>query len=282
MLRKLLFIFIAFLSTQGLMAQSGELKGKVLDKETREAIPFANVVVELNGNLVGGGSTDFDGNYTVKPIPVGKYTVKASYVGYKTMQQEGVIVRNEKITFLDLKLTGSSQQIEEIEVVSYKIPLISKDNTSSGSAMTSEEIEKMPGRSAAAVATTVAGVYSEDGEIGSIRGARSSGNVTYVDGVKIIGSSAIPQSAIAETAVITGGLPAKYGDATGGIINITTKGPSNKLFGGIEGITSNFLDGYNYNLVGLTISGPLVTKQNPDYPDKRDAVLGYIFSGEYR
>ncbi len=282
MLRKLLFIIFAFLATQGLMAQNGELKGKVLDKETREAIPFANVVVELNGNLVGGSSTDFDGNYTVKPIPAGKYTVKASYVGYKTMQQEGVVIRNEKITFLDLELTSSSQQIEEVEVVSYKVPLISKDNTTSGSTMTSEEIEKMPGRSAAAVATTVAGVYSENGEIGSIRGARSSGNVTYVDGVKIIGSSSIPQSAIEETAVITGGLPAKYGDATGGIINITTKGPSNKLFGGVEGVTSKFFDPYNFNLVGFTLSGPLVSKTNPDYPDKKDAILGYIFSGEYQ
>ena len=281
MLRKLLFIIIAFLATQGLMAQSGTLKGKVLDKETREAIPFANVVVELNGNLVGGGSTDFDGNFTVKPIPVGKYTVKASYVGYKTMQIEGVIIRNEKITFQDMELISSSQTIEEVVVVDYQVPLISKDQTSSGSTMTSEEIEKMPGRSAAAVATTVAGVYSEDGEIGSIRGARSTGNVTYVDGVKIIGSSSLPQSAVAEVAVITGGTPAKYGDATGGIVSITTKGPSNRWFGGVEGVTSNYLDNYNYNLLGFSISGPIASKTNPEYPDKKDAVLGFILSGEY-
>ncbi|MCF8373369.1 MAG: TonB-dependent receptor [Bacteroidales bacterium] len=282
MLRKLLFIIFAFLATQSLMAQSGELKGKVLDKETREAIPFANVVVELNGNLVGGSSTDFDGNYTVKPIPAGKYTVKATYVGYKTMQQEGVVIRNEKITFLDLELNSSSELIEEVEVVSYKVPLISKDQTQSGSTMTSEEIEKMPGRSAAAVSITVAGVYSENGEVGSIRGARSSGNVTYVDGVKVIGSSSLPQSAIEEVSVITGGVPAKYGDVTGGVTNLTTKGPSNKLFGGAEGITSHFLDPYDYNLIGLSISGPLVTKQNKEYPDKRDAVVGYIISGEFQ
>ena len=40
--------------------------------------------------------------------------------------------------------------------------------------------------------------------------------------------------------VITGGVPANYGDVTGGIIAITTRGPSAKYFGSIEGVSSGF------------------------------------------
>lgn len=280
MLRKLLVVLIAFFSVSGLFAQSGTLKGKVFDKDTKEEIPFANIVVLKDGNQIAGTSSDFDGTYTIKPIPAGKFTIKCSFVGSNTLEQSGVIINAEKITFLDLAMTSSNQQIDEVEIIEYKVPLVSKDQTQSGETMTSDQIEKMPGRSAAAVTTSVAGVYSEDGEVGSIRGARSGGNVTFVDGVKVIGSTSLPQSAIAEVSVITGGLPAKYGDATGGIQNITTKGPSNQLFGGVEFLTSSLVDSYDYNLLGFSISGPLWSRTSKQYPDKKDVIMGYFISGE--
>jgi outer membrane receptor protein involved in Fe transport len=42
--------------------------------------------------------------------------------------------------------------------------------------------------------------------------------------VKVIGAFSIPKAAIKEMSVLTGGIPAQFGDATGGIIIITTKG----------------------------------------------------------
>ena len=79
-----------------------------------------------------------------------------------------------------------------------------------------------------------------------------------------------PKSAIEEVAVITGGLPANYGDATGGIISITTRGASSFFFGGIEAVSSGFkvgdnvygLDNYGYNLVEGILSGPLLMKKD--------------------
>ena len=44
----------------------------------------------------------------------------------------------------------------------------------------------------------------------------------------------LPKSAIEEVSVMTGGVPANFGDATGGIISITTRGASRTYFGGIE------------------------------------------------
>jgi outer membrane receptor for ferrienterochelin and colicin len=279
MIRRLLNTFAALILSAGLMAQSGTLNGRVTDANTGEPIPFANIVIELNGSTVTGGTTDFDGNFSIKPIPAGKYDVVASYVGYAAVKVTNVQIPAGKITFQNFTLKPAAEILKEVEVVEYKVPLISKDQTSSGGTVTSEEIAKMPGRSAAAVATTVAGVYSENGEVGSIRGARSEGTVYYVDGVKVRGSSAVPKSAIEQVQVITGGLPAQYGDVTGGVISLTTKGPTREFFGGAEFVTSQYLDPYGYNLGGVMLSGPIISVKEKGSERKR-TLAGFLISVE--
>ena len=49
----------------------GTLNGTITDASTGEPIPFANVTIEENGNVVTVGMTDFDGNYSINPIPAG-------------------------------------------------------------------------------------------------------------------------------------------------------------------------------------------------------------------
>ncbi len=285
MTRNLLLALFILSISGGIFAQNGTLMGKVTDSENGEPIPFANVSIMQNGSVVTGGMTDFDGKYKISSIPAGKYDLKASYMGYKSLQLNGLKIISGKIIFQNFKLSPSTQVLQEVEIKEYKVPLISKDATESGGTVTSEDIAKMPGRSAASVATTVGGVYSENGQIGSIRGARSEATVYYVDGVKVRGTSAVPKSAMEEVAVITGGLPAKYGDATGGIISITTKGPSRKLFGGAEVVTSHFLDPYDYNLVELTVSGPMLFKKEKDPNDstkvKKTPIAGYFVSASF-
>ena len=56
----------------------------------------------------------------------------------------------------------------------------------------------------------------------------------------------VPTSGIEQITAITGGVPAKYGDATGGIIAVTSKGPSSKISGGFEYETSALFDSYNH------------------------------------
>lgn len=281
MLRKLFYVISALLLANGLFAQSGSLKGKVIDEGTKEPIPFANVTIEENGKVITGGTTNFDGEFTIKPITPGKYTVKASYVGYTASQVNGVVVKGGVITFQDFKLKSSSKQLGEVEVKEYKNPLIDKDATMAGGSVTSEDIKKMPGRSASSIAQTVGGVYSAGGTGDlSIRGARSEGTVYYVDGVKVIGSSAVPKSALEQVTVITGGLPAQYGDATGGIISVTTKGPSNKLNGGMEFQTTQFLDAYGSTIFGLNLMGPLYTKKEEGSASKK-ALVGFLLSTEF-
>ncbi|RLD48748.1 MAG: TonB-dependent receptor, partial [Bacteroidetes bacterium] len=84
MLKKLLFFVSIIVFTQGVYAQSGTLQGKIYDGGNKEPIAFGNVSIYQNGSLVNGAMTDFNGKYTIKPIPAGTYTVKATYMGYKT------------------------------------------------------------------------------------------------------------------------------------------------------------------------------------------------------
>src|SRR5690606_29026390 len=181
--------------------------------------------------------------------------------GVQTCALPIFVVNADRITFLDntaLGLPTDVKAIDEVVVVAYKVPLINKDGGPSGATITREDISRLPVRSAAGVASTVGGVSTNEGsgEI-SVRGSRSDGTYFFIDGIKVRGSSNLPKSAIEEVSVITGGLPANYGDATGGIIAVTTRGPSAKYFGSLEGVTSGFYfkgkdpDGYDGKVFGL-------------------------------
>ena len=276
MIRNLL-LTIGLVLTANLLvfSQSGSLSGKVFDKTTKEPLPFVNIIVELGGTQAGGTTSDFDGKYTIKPISPGKYDIKATYVGYKPIMVRGVIIKSDQITFENITMESTMIDIPTFEIIEYEIPLIDPDKTSSGATMTAAEIAKMPNRSANAIATTVGGVFSSDGERGSVRGQRSEGTVMYIDGIRVRGSSSLPESAIEQVSVILSGVPAQYGDATGGIINVTTKGPSREFGAGLELQTSQFLDAYGYNRLGLNMQGPLLWNK-----DKTSSLLGYFIAGE--
>ena len=118
--------FIAVLSVQAQVG-TGSLKGKVTDKKTGEPLPFVSIVLENRGTQVSGGSSDFDGNYFIKPIDPGTYDVLVSYVGYQTMKQTGVVVNSNIITFLNLGLSSSGMELKYVEVIAYTVPLTQRD-----------------------------------------------------------------------------------------------------------------------------------------------------------
>lgn len=275
MLKKLLFTLCIVLTSWSLaFAQQGRLKGVITDKATGETIPFANVVLENGGTQAGGASSDFDGNFDINPIPPGTYDLKATFVGYNTFIMKGIVISANKITFQDIQLSMQSEVLDAVEIVDYKVPLISKDQTSSGATITAEEIAKMPSRSADAVAATVGGVFqSSDGDM-NMRGARSEGTVYYVDGVRVIGSASVPQSAIDQVEVMLSGTPAMYGDVTGGIINMTTKGPSRTFGAGVE--LEQSVDGYGHSRAGINLQGPLIKGKKAE-----TALLGFFLAGEF-
>jgi len=295
MLRKILLaLAIAMGCVLSVSAQVGQgtVKGKILDEETGEPVPFANVALMDGPDQVLGTTTDFDGEYTLKPIPPGSYDIQISYVGYQTRRVANVSVASDRITEVDGKITQGIA-LEEVVITEYTKPLFEKDQTTVEEVKTREEIQRMAVRSATDIAKTAGnGVFARDNGSGGInvRGARTGNNVTFIDGIKVIGSTSLPKAAIEEVSVKTGGLSAQYGDLTGGVTSITTRGAFKEYFGSAEYLTSGFqtsedntigFDPYGFNLIGFSLGGPIITNKDEN-GRVIDAPLGFLLTAEYR
>ena len=274
MLRKLLTLIFVVGVANSLWAQTGTLKGKVTDASTGETLPTANVVIKDGDEIIAGGSTDLDGEYTVKPITPGSYTVEITFVGYADYRVNNVIITADKITYVNAKMQ-TGEVLDEVVLIEFDKPLINPEGTTS--TVTDKEIQSIPQRDVNSIAAGAAGVaQADDGGGINIRGGRSDGTDVYIDGIKVRGQNALPQSTIEQMTVFTGGVPAQFGDATSGIISITTKGPSSYFNGGLEVQTSTLFDDYNNNLIEGTLTGPLLSRT--DANGNKKTLLGYFIA----
>lgn len=282
MLRKIYFSIVSLLfAGASLIAQNGggAIKVTLKDKGNGETIPFANVVAYQGGVQVGVATTDMDGVAVIKPLSPGKYDVKGVYVGYQASQQNGVVVGESKTAYVTIELTnGEGVKLDEVVVYEYQEPLIDGDMKSGGT-VTREEYQNMATKDVNSVVSTAAGVYQADeGGALSVRGGRTSSTIYFVDGVKVIGSLGVPQQGVEQLNIITGGVPAQYGDATSGIISVTTRGPQSKLAGGVELISSQLTDKYGYNSLGFSLTGPIYQKR--DSTGQKKPIIGFFLSGQ--
>ena len=88
-------------------SKPGVLKGEVIDVNTKEPIPFATILLTQDGRQVVGGPANFNGKYLLNPVPEGKYSIEVSSIGYKTFKIEKYKISNDKVAFLNFKLTPS-------------------------------------------------------------------------------------------------------------------------------------------------------------------------------
>ena len=202
----------------------GEIRGLVLDPEGR-TLPSASVYTRIAGELVGT-YTDLDGKFVLKPIPPGIHAVTISFTGYTTKEITGVAVTPDRATYLDDGRMSIMNELKAFEKVGYKRKLIDRDDPSRMSLLASE-FQDDPTRKDPIqfLSKNFAGVTAApNGEGLYFRGSRTENTVSFIDGVKVSGAvPRVPPSAISSVSVYTGGLPARYGDVTGGVIVIETK-----------------------------------------------------------
>lgn len=284
MTRKLRYLFLLLFLIAGntVFAQSGSISGTVTDKKTNEAVIGAVVEVLQAGTVRGGDVTDEDGHYVVKPLNPGQnFEVRVKYASYKEIRSSGVLVSPDRNTDVNFKMEQNDKELEEVVFTEYKVPLIKRDEPGSTTTLTSKQIEKLPTRNTNDAASLAGGTYqNKSGDPVSIAGARSNGTLYIVDGVQVNGVAGtnFPPGSIDQISVITSGIPAKYGDASGGVISITTKGPSSMTTGSVG--FEHSVDGYNHNLAYFNVQGPLL-KKKIDSVNKK-SVLGYSLSGQYQ
>lgn len=272
-----LVLFVLLLSAKVYgQGGTGTLKVVAVDANTSETLPQVPISVKKNNVAVRGGMTDISGEVSIKPLDPGQYDVFAEFIGYGPVEIKGVLISAGQITSLEVKLSPAGLETGVV-VVNYEPPLI---DDFVGTTKTRQEIVNLPTRNINSVAATTAGVtQADEGRAVQVRGSRDDATFYFIDGVKVRGSINVPQQGIEQIQVITGGVPAMFGDLTGGVISITTRGPSLQHTGGLEVATSELLDGFGYNLLGLNATGPVFSKKEKD--GSRRPLLGYFFAGEF-
>ncbi len=226
--------------------------------------------------MIRGAVTDYDGKFRISIDP-GTYDVEFSYTGYKTSQVTGVKVLTAQLNFLNQTMSDNLT-LNTVDIVAYKVPLIEQDKTSGGQTLTSDQIRNLPTRSVNAIVATTAGTTSVDGGAVNIKGSRSNATNYYIDGIRVSGSPP-PVQDLEQLQVITGGLGAEYGDVTGGVISMITKGPASAYHGGVDIENSHGLDPYGWLLATANVSGPIIRRKQSDGSTR--TILGFRMSGQY-
>ncbi len=267
--------FFTFSNSINAQLQYGTVKGTVYEDNGE---PSAIAVVKL----LAGTSAKYqakvkvDGTFIISNVEPGTYTLLVTALGQKDYTKQNYAVRPNEVKTEEITLGADATELDvtiiESEPVFTKSAVSQKD-------FGAESIQKSGLRNVNQIAALTGGAFSIDGGTPSFRGARSSGTIYYVDGVRLIGAQGVPPTSIENLSVLTGGIPAEFGDATGGIISITTKGPTTQYFGGIEGLTSQFLDGFGYNNIEGSLSGPIWMKNKGT--DSARSLLGFFLGGNY-
>ncbi|HTA28171.1 MAG TPA: carboxypeptidase regulatory-like domain-containing protein [Bacteroidia bacterium] len=284
MFRKIRISAAALLITGALAAQTSGIKVHMFDKVTNQPVQFANVVVEQGTNQVAGTMTDEKGYAELKPLDPGTYNVRAVFVGYHDYLINGVKVNQDVMAYIEIPMISVADTSIKVTVISYRVPLVSRDTRTGGIADSADIHSRASGGGLVGIAASVPGVYSKDvgnGDL-NIRGGRADATQYIIDGQKVTadqGLGGIPSSMIDQIAVITGGTPAKYGDATGGIVEVNTLSGADHYFGSVQGLSSTLFDPFHYNDANFAVGGPIWSKK--DSAHNKKIILDFVLGGEY-
>ncbi|HCE54749.1 MAG: TonB-dependent receptor [Lutibacter sp.] len=185
MIKKIALSIFLLSLTIGFSQNTGTIKGKVIDIQTRGQMPFVNVLVV--GTDIGAIS-DENGAFIIKNVPLGYAKVQASYLGYLTALSEDYLVTNEKTPFINIELIQDNEQLDEV-VVQSKLFKKSIESPLSRQSLGIAEIERNPGgnRDVLKVIQSLPGVASNPGFRNDIiiRGGSPVENKFYLDGIEV-------------------------------------------------------------------------------------------------
>lgn len=287
----ILFIFSISKSFAQQLTQT--IRGVVIDNASNAPVPFASVVI-LNTNPMLGTTTDTSGNFKIPNVPVGRYDVQVSFVGYEPSVLREINVASAKETFLTITLKENTTSLTEVMVR----PNVNKEQSlntmSSVSArmLSVDEAKRYAGGfdDPARLASSFAGVASSNGNNGiTVRGNNPKFLQWKMEGIEIPnpnhfadlstfgggGLTAMSSQLLANSDFFTGAMPAEYGNALSGVFDIFMRNGNNQKHEhtfqvGIIGIDaasegpfkkdsrSSYLFNYRYSTLGLV--KPLLPK----------------------
>jgi len=300
------FLLLIVLIANCVFAQNNKqnIRGVLIDKLSQVPIPGA-VILIVNDSLNKAAQTDVNGNYVITDVSPKRYTIKASFVGYKDIFIPNVVVSSGKETMLDITMEEDLKMLNEVIVKSNdKDKTINDLTTNSARAFSMEEVNRYAGGRSdpARLAANFAGVSAPDDSRNDIviRGNSPVGVLWRIEGMNVtnpnhfasVGTtggavSAINTNMLKSSDFFTSAFPAEYGNAISGVFDLGFRnGNSQKrehtvqfgLITGIEAMTegpikkgngSSYLIGYRYSLAGIAqaMGINIGTSSTPKYQD---------------
>src|SRR5688572_2740228 len=104
-----LLISLCVLQLHGQSTQT--IRGRVVDEVDNTPLIGVNVVVMRTSESVHGSTTDVDGNYRIENVPVGRQTIKVTYIGYEEQTVANIVVTAGKEVVLNFTLRESVSQL---------------------------------------------------------------------------------------------------------------------------------------------------------------------------
>ncbi len=117
-MERLVIMFLMALCASPITGQdlTGTIRGKVLDIQSNSTIPGANIIV-LGTDPILGAVSGPDGDFIINNVPVGRHTLKISFIGYADRFLPEILVTTGKNLYFDIKLEESLVQMDEIVVI---------------------------------------------------------------------------------------------------------------------------------------------------------------------
>lgn len=226
-----------------LAQDKGTVAGRVTDRKTGHAIPFANVTIT---EARRGVLTDSEGQYVFSGIPAGLYEIKLQFLGYKPESRAGVKIEAGKSVTVDFQLQDIVVREEKAVEVTAERRLVEVRQGTTIRSVNASDIRNLPVQTVTDVLQQQAGINTEADQI-HVRGGRSDETVFVVNGVAnrdlVTGGSTAGQlnaRSVAEVNVATGAYDVRYGNALSGVVEITLKEGGDKLVGGITLNTATY------------------------------------------
>ncbi|UCH09845.1 MAG: TonB-dependent receptor [Fidelibacterota bacterium] len=209
---------------------TGLLAGFVLDGETGEGLPGANVFLEGTNY---GAATNIDGYFVLTRIPAGSYTLRVGYLGYENVQV-AITVEPDQELRRNVELMPQAVELEAVEVSAERIER-QVNNQISRVQLGARALKNVPQVGEADLLRTLQalpGVLTpaefSTGLI--IRGGNTDQNLILLDGITVYNPSHLGGlfsnfilDAIKEADLSKGGFNAEYGGRLSAVLNVTSR-----------------------------------------------------------
>jgi hypothetical protein len=283
-----IFILLVFLfcGQRVLAQQNQQISGRVEDQTTHAGLGGASVVL-IRDTIIQATTSDASGVFVFKNIPPGRYVVNVSYTGYETVRQELLVISARRSEVV-VALREFQNTLDEVEIVSARVQSYEPGEHS----ITNEKALRLPANffDPVRVITSYPGVMTANDQNNTIviRGNSPAGLLWRINGLDVVnpnhlanagtfsdkpaayggGVNIISSQLMERTDFYTGSLPARYGNALSGVIDMKLRGGDTtdyhytaqaSLIGldlAAEGPVgknkkTSFLANYRYSTVGL-------------------------------